>query len=162
MRAIDIVAKDVTRSFEMLKNHLADFSDADLLVRPVPGANHVNWQIGHLVGVEAKTCELVGVAGPKLPEGFRDRYKKDAASSDDPANFVTKDELLAFMAQTSEAIAKWVASLSDADLAKPTPPPFNSFCPTLGDLAVLTASHRTMHLGQVQVIRRKLGKKVLF
>lgn len=162
MRAIDIVAKDVTRSFEMLKNHLADFSDADMLVRPVPGANHVNWQIGHLVGVEAKTCELVGVAGPKLPEGFRDRYNKETASSDDAAKFVKKDELLALMGQASEAIAKWVASLSDADLAKPTPPPFNSFCPTLGDLATLTASHRMMHLGQVQVIRRKLGKKVLF
>jgi hypothetical protein len=133
-----------------------------MLTRPVPGANHANWQIGHLVGVEAKTCELVGVAGPKLPEGFRERYHKETASSDDAGKFAKKDELLALMAQTSEAIAKWVATLNDADLAKPTPPPFNSFCPTLGDLAVLTAGHRTMHLGQIQVIRRKLGKKVLF
>src|SRR5689334_7905218 len=129
MGAIDIVAKDISRSFDMRKNHLADFSDADMLVRPVPGANHANWQIGHLVGVEAKACELVGVAGPKLPEGFRDRYKKEAAAGDDAAKFVKKDELLGLMAQTSEALGKWAQSLSAADLDNPMPPPFNSFCP---------------------------------
>jgi len=163
MGAIDVVATDVTRSFEMLKQHLADFTDADMLVRPVPGANHANWQIGHLVGVEAKTCQMMGAdGGPKLPEGFGDRYGKASASSDDPAKFLKKDELLALMAQTTEALARWVQSLSATDLAKPTPPPFDSFCPTLADVAVLTPGHRHMHLGQVQVIRRRLGKKHLF
>ena len=163
MGAIDIVAKDVTNSFNMLKGHLADFSDADMLVRPVPGANHANWQIGHLIGVEVKACALAGAAGaPTLPDDFKDRYGKDASQGDDPAKFLPKDELLKLMGQTTDALSKWAASLTADDIAKPTPPPFNGFAPTLQDLALMIGGHRTMHLGQIQVIRRKLGKKVLF
>jgi hypothetical protein len=35
-------------------------------------------------------------------------------------------------------------------------------CPRIADLAFLQADHLTMHIGQFQVIRRKLGKPVLF
>ena len=33
----------------MVPMYLGDLSDADLLVRPVPGANHIAWQIGHVI-----------------------------------------------------------------------------------------------------------------
>jgi hypothetical protein len=36
------------------------------------------------------------------------------------------------------------------------------FAPTTGHLALMTASHIMMHVGQLQVIRRKLGKPLLF
>jgi hypothetical protein len=32
-----------------LPMYVRDFSDADLLVRPVPGANHAAWQIGNVI-----------------------------------------------------------------------------------------------------------------
>ena len=46
-------AKDVIRGlFGMndfvLNEYLKDMSDTDLLIRPVPGANHIAWQLGHL------------------------------------------------------------------------------------------------------------------
>jgi hypothetical protein len=36
------------------------------------------------------------------------------------------------------------------------------FAPTLGALFVLVANHALMHGGQFSVVRRKLGKPVLF
>jgi len=35
-------------------------------------------------------------------------------------------------------------------------------CPTNADIVALGIGHDTMHIGQFQVIRRKLGKPVLF
>ncbi len=33
------------------RGYLADLKDSDLLLRPVPGANHIAWQLGHLINV---------------------------------------------------------------------------------------------------------------
>ena len=35
----------------------ADLSDADLLVRPAPSANHIAWQLGHLIASERNLVE---------------------------------------------------------------------------------------------------------
>jgi len=35
-------------------------------------------------------------------------------------------------------------------------------CPTVAHMALLQIGHIAMHVGQFQVIRRKLGKPVLF
>ena len=62
----------------MFKMHLADLSDADLMQRPVAGANHANWQIGHLIVAETGMCTKAGATMAELPAGFADRYKKDS------------------------------------------------------------------------------------
>ena len=59
---------------------------------------------------------------------------------------------------TSAALAK----LSDADLDRPTTGQMAGFAPRLGDFFMLVANHTMMHAGQFSVVRRKLGKPVLF
>src|SRR5262249_609324 len=51
---------------------LEDLSDADLLIRPVPGANHIAWQLGHLIDSEVQMIkdQLPGTAYPEFPAGF--------------------------------------------------------------------------------------------
>lgn len=39
--------------------YLADLTDQDLMLRPHPGCNHINWQIGHLVAAEHDLIEKV-------------------------------------------------------------------------------------------------------
>ena len=52
------------------KAYLEDLSDADLLVRPVEGANHIAWQLGHLINSEHSMIELICPGSmPPLPEG---------------------------------------------------------------------------------------------
>ena len=41
-------ALETTKGY--LHQYLADFTDAELLVRPVPGANHAAWQVGNVIG----------------------------------------------------------------------------------------------------------------
>jgi hypothetical protein len=72
-------------SLDMLKMHIADLSDADLMARPVPNANHANWQIGHMLVGEVHLTQKAGAPGVELPAGFAERYSKETAKVDDPA-----------------------------------------------------------------------------
>ena len=49
-----------------------------------------------------------------------------------------------------------------SDFDKETPEKFRSWVATWGDLIGILSGHVTMHVGQFQVIRRKIGKPVLF
>lgn len=52
MNSIALLTSALESSKKMLAWIVSDFSDADLLVRPVPEANHMAWQLGHLITAE--------------------------------------------------------------------------------------------------------------
>lgn len=153
------LASSLAGSFDLLKNTIADMSDVELLQRPAPGANHANWQIGHLLNAEVHMLQAIGVRMPELPAGFAERYTKQTIGIDDPAKFATKKELLSLFekvrAATIEAVRKVPAEQFDAKGPMP-------FTPTIADLYQVQAGHINMHVGQIQVLRRKLGKPILF
>jgi len=49
MTAKDAIKELFKGNASIMDTYLADLSDADLLVRPVPAANHAAWQLGHLI-----------------------------------------------------------------------------------------------------------------
>ena len=149
-------------NFEMLKSTLADFSDADMLVRPCPGANHPAWQLGHLINSETSMLKGVTGSAPELPAGFLDKFKKDTAGNDDPNFFPKKAELIDAFSKVRAATVNWAKGLTPADLDKPSPEKMRHWAPTVAHLVAMIPGHTTMHVGQFQVCRRKLGKPVLF
>jgi DinB superfamily len=150
------------RSGDMLKATLADFTDAELLQRPCPAANHPNWQIGHLIVAETFFLNAIGGQAHELPAGFADRYGKQTAGIDDPNQFAKKDELISLFDRARKATAEFARTVKPEDLDKPGPERLRSFAPTVGHTILTAALHSNMHLGQLQVARRKLGKSVLF
>jgi hypothetical protein len=162
MTTVEFLAGTLQGNLGLLQRTLADFAPADYLVRPVPGANHTAWQLGHLVCSETGMLSACGAKMPALPPGFTDRFNKSTAAADDPAAFGTGAELLALLAGVRAATVAYVRSLSDADLSEPAPEKMRSWMPTVGDLLNIVGGHVVMHLGQMQVVRRKLGKPVLF
>ena len=66
------------------------------------------------------------------------------------------------LTKTRMATIAWVKTLTPADLGKPGPEPMKQFCPTVGHIVELLPTHFAMHMGQMQVARRKLGKPVMF
>lgn len=161
-----MTAKDVIRhSMEMcrsvLNTYLTDMTDADLLARPAPGANHAAWQIGHLLLCENGLGEM-GYAMPALPEGFVAAYTTEAAGCDDPARFHTKEQYLRLLEEQRAATLAHLQALSDAELDKPAPEEARSYAPTVGAIFNAIAIHDMMHASQFTVIRRKLGKPVVF
>lgn len=163
MTTVEFIANTLQRNFELLKTTLSDFSDSDLLARPVPGANHTAWQLGHLILSETGMLKKAGATMPELPAGFAERYGKDKATCDDAKAFGSKAELLELFAKVRAGTIAYAKTLSEADLDRVTPDEqMRSFVPTYGAILDIQAGHLMMHLGQMQVIRRKLGKKLLF
>jgi uncharacterized damage-inducible protein DinB len=148
----------------LLGEYLKDLSDADLLLRPVPGANNIAWQLGHLITSERVlvTAELPNAAYPELPAGFAEAHAKATANADGPAGFRTRDEYLSLLRATREATVAAVGGLTDADLDRAAVGPLAKVAPTLGATLILVSNHTLMHGGQITVVRRKLGKPVLF
>jgi hypothetical protein len=148
---------------KVAQSYLADLTDAELLVRPVPGANHIAWQLGHLVSAEHDLIEMVAPGSmPKLPAGFKEKHSKQTAASDDPKAFCTKAEYLKLLKEQRAGTLAALAKQTDADLAKPAPEPMRSHLATVGDLFSMQGGHLLMHAGQWAVVRRKLGRKPLF
>ncbi|HSV16090.1 MAG TPA: DinB family protein, partial [Tepidisphaeraceae bacterium] len=79
-----------------------------------------------------------------------------------PSKLGKKAELLALFEANRKKIADWVGTLSANDMAKPAPENLRSFLPTVGHVGLLLPGHLNMHIGQIQVLRRKLGKPVMF
>lgn len=164
MNAKDVLKHSLNSAHGILTMFLQDLSDADLLVRPVPGANHIAWQLGHLINAEANYFlpQVPGARVPELPVGFSQKHNKEAASSDDPKHFCTKAEYLSLYNKAREATLAALDSLSEADLERKVEGNLARLAPTLGALFQLGANHELMHAGQFSVVRRKLGKPVLF
>jgi len=140
--------------------YLEDLTDKELFHRPAPGANHINWQLGHLIVSEH---EMINTAKPgsmpPLPQGFAERYTKETAASDDPRQFLTKEQLLEAFRQQRVATLQALHSLSAEELDRPSGVPY---APTVAALFSMQGTHWVMHAGQWAVIRRQLGRKPLF
>ena len=164
MNGKDAIKTALRGTAHLLNWYLSDLSDADLLVRPCPNANHIAWQLGHLIVAEGDLLgkQLPGVSFPEPPAGFREMHAKDKAAGDAPAGFLKKAEYLSLFNTLREITVTAVDRISDADLDRPNTGNMAKFAPTLGSLLLLVSNHTMMHVGQFTAVRRKLGKPVLF
>jgi hypothetical protein len=147
----------------IIQAYLGDLSDADILVRPLPGANHIAWQLGHLI--KSENGMINGVlpgSMPELPAGFAEKYTADTSKFDSPGSFHAKSVYVEIHAQQRSAILAALDKLADADLDKAVPEPFSQYIKNVGDMFSMQGTHWMMHAGQWAIVRRKLGRKPLF
>jgi hypothetical protein len=163
MNAREAIRNVIKSTDFIVKAYLEDLSDAELMVRPVPGANHIAWQLGHLIASENEMLEATqpGSMSP-LPPGFKEKYTPDTSKLDDPKAFHTKAEYLKLMNEQRAGTLRVLERITDADLDKPAPAQFRDYAPIVADVLTIQGSHYLMHAGQWAVTRRKLGRKPLF
>ncbi|MCC6125862.1 MAG: DinB family protein [Pirellulales bacterium] len=146
----------------LIQSYLGDLDDADLLVRSVPGANHIAWQMGHLISSAQHILKELGHESAPLPAGFAEAHAKDTSASDDPARFAAKDEYLRLQGLMLEAMNAALDKTPESVLEEPGPEAMREYAPTKADIFMLLGNHLAMHAGQFVPIRRKLGKPALF
>ncbi|APW62450.1 DinB family protein [Paludisphaera borealis] len=158
----DVLRSNLEVSRFIVDGYLADFSDGDLLVRPLPGMNHVAWQLGHLIGSERHFAELVHPGGsPPLPEGFAEAHAKEAAGVDDPSKFKTLAEYRSIWEQQRAATLAALDAAPEADLDKADPEKYPDYAPTISRILLLIGTHPVMHVGQFVAVRRVQGKPII-
>lgn len=162
MKTHEAITSSLQTARFIMTSYLSDMSDSDLLVRPVPGAHHAAWQLGHLITSESQM--ILGVragSAPALPPEFLARHDKASARRDAPTDFYSKDQYLSFMNSVREATLSLLGQLSENDLSQPGPEAMRSYAPKVGSVFQSIAHHELMHSGQIAVIRRALGKPVV-
>ena len=163
MNGRQAVKNCIQQADNIVQAYLKDLAEADLLVRPTPGINHIAWQLGHLIQSEHDLVDgILPGTMPALPADFGKKFTTDTAARDDAASFLKKDEYLKLYEQQRAGTLAALEKITDADLDQPAPEQFRSFAPTVGDLFIMQGTHWLMHAGQWAVIRRKLGRPPLF
>lgn len=131
-----------------------DLTAEERLFRASPGANCVDWLVGHLVLVERMFHTRFGTTSPPVPEGFEKTFARDDVAPKQP-NYGDTSRLMALFDEQRNASIETIRALTPEQLAAPlTHPRFA----TVGEAAAFCALHVTMHAGQVSMIRRALGK----
>ncbi len=143
-------------------SYVQDLTDADFLIRPVPGMNHIAWQMGHLIASSQEMLGWLGQPAPALPAGFAESYTKEMASSDDPAKFATKDVYLDLAAKIKSASLAALDAIPESKLDDPGPEQMREYAPTVAAVLTMLGAHWVLHAGQFVAVRRKLGKAPLF
>jgi hypothetical protein len=122
------------------------------------------WQIGHLISSERFIMEgnLPGAQYSPLPANFENVHGRESTTKNSNQGFLSKDTYIDLFRKTRAASIQAVKVLKDTDLEKPTTGRLAAKAPTVGKLYLLASHHILMHVGQFSVVRRKLGKPVLF
>jgi hypothetical protein len=161
MNAKDVLKHAFGMGDYILNSYLGDLDDADLLLRPVEGQNHIAWQLGHLISSERRMMEGVKPgSSPALPPGFDEAHSKEASTSGETKGFLTKKEYLDLFKTQRAATLAVLDSLTDADLDRPGAESMRKICPTVGATFGLATEHVLMHAGQFVSVRKKLKKPV--
>jgi len=164
MQTKDAIKLALASTRDLLTGYLGDLGDNDLLVCPVPGANHIAWQLGHLIASEKHLLKssLPGADYPELPADLEKQASGKSATDGKPGGFTSKAGYLDHFNKVRSATIVAVDKLADKDFDRPYDGELKAFAPTLGALLILVANHTLMHGGQFTVTRRALKKPVLF
>jgi hypothetical protein len=163
MKAKDALKLGLTSTQNLVSWYVGDLTDQELTVRPVPNANNIAWQLGHLIeGEVGLGSALPGASYPELPSSIKGQYDKKTASGAPAGGYLTKSQYLELFNKMRAATLANIDKLSDADLDKPNTGEMAKYAPLYADLIVLMANHVLMHAGQFTVVRRALNKPILF
>lgn len=162
MNAKDVLRHTIESCHSITDGYINDLKDSDLMVRSVPGSNHIAWQLGHLIGSDAWFLSQVGAKTPTLPPGFEEQHSSEASTSDDPSKFLSLAAYRQLRDATRAAALAALDATPEADLSRPAPEQVRAYCPTVGAMFTLLGTHWLMHAGQFVPIRRVLGKPPLY
>lgn len=144
------------------ERYLSDLTDEELLMRPVFGANHAAWQLGHLICSElAMISSADSSVKLILPEDFASVHSKESSGSNQPKDFHPKNVYLSLLRELRGLTLLTLSKLSESDLDLDGPGDMRAYAPTVGSLFVMIATHELMHSGQLAVLRRLLNKPVV-
>lgn len=162
MNTKDAIRDTLNLSHTVLKSYFNDLTDAELLLRPGPGCNHLAWQLGHLIDSECGLLNAVAPGtAPELPPDFGKYHSRENVASNDASQFLSKDRYLELTEQVHAASLAVLDGFPEADFDKEAPERMRKMFPTIGALFVLIACHPMMHAGQFVPVHRALGKPVV-
>ena len=164
MKAVDLLRHQIEFTKQLTAGLLADMQDAPLQFPTASGGNHPTWIAGHLAYAEANLIQhmLEGNDNPLID--WKALFGAGSEPTDDASAYPPLSELLAKWDEVREHTLKFLDTLTDDDLDKPSlnsPPGREEVFGTFGKVLTMVASHPLMHRGQVADSRRAAGRERL-
>lgn len=160
MNACEAIRQSIETADMISKLYLDDMSEEEMMHRPHEKANHIKWQLGHLIISDNDMVNgCCPGAVPELPAGFREKYTKETSGSNNNADFDSKADLMEMFTKQREATFTKLGQLSESDLDSEAPESMRAYAANTGAAFGMLGIHWTMHSGQWAVIRRQLGRE---
>lgn len=158
----EAIAFSLRSSKAMFHRYLDDLTPEEFQHRPCLGANSAAWIVGHLASVDRTQLERLGVTPlPELPAGFKDRFATTrAAATGTQADFGPPGELIRLFDAHRDLLVANVHRLPAGELTAP-PQAASPLYTDRGEALLFMGLHTAMHLGQLSIIRRSLGRPPL-
>lgn len=159
---IDAAVERMKQTREMLKGFLADLQPDEWFWQPHEGVTNIAWQVGHITATQYALC-LVRVRGEQvtdqllISDEIRTRYGRGSTPSHDPAANTSPQELVRVLDAVAEHTYSELALMSDAFLDVELKNPHPRFSTPLGAVE-FCPSHELLHIGQVILLRRLMGR----
>lgn len=157
--ANDVIVHALTCTHAILNRFTADLQPHEYLHRPVEKANCAAWTVGHLALTDRHVLKQFGAELPPLPDGFDQRFSREEGCPE-AGDFGDVSQVMPVFnehrARLIEAVGRATSEQLDQPLEKPHP-----MFATLGQFVTFMAAHTALHVGQITIIRRSLGRPPL-
>jgi uncharacterized protein YndB with AHSA1/START domain len=125
----------------------------DLWKRPTPNTNGMLWIYGHMAAVRAR---MLAALGEEFDPGLGDAFGRGAALQD-TTSYPSREKIGDASREVNRRLFAKLATLTDADLAKPAQGPRPNSVQTVGEQIAFFALHDSYHVGQLAYVRKALG-----
>jgi hypothetical protein len=152
----NILVHSLTTARMLARRFTEDLQPHEYLHRATPKGNCAAWLLGHLIVSNHRTAQRFNSDLPALPDGFETHFARDE-NAPHASEFGDCSKLIAMLELSFDALIAAVQRATPEQLAAPIDKPMPVF-KNAGELANFMALHAAVHIGQITMIRRSLGR----
>jgi hypothetical protein len=138
----------------LVRSSVKHLSREDLLASPGEGSTCMLWNFGHVANTRCGLLQILGVEHPRFHNDLFGR----GASHADCDKYPEAEAVAAAFDEASAKLQARFETLTDADLAAPSPRDFPVADKSIAGAITFLAFHEGYHAGQMAYIRKWLGK----
>jgi uncharacterized damage-inducible protein DinB len=155
----EAIAYSLRTSKLMFHRFIDDLKPEEFLHRPCLGANCAAWIVGHLARTDRNQLKSLRSAGlPEVSEPFLEQFAATrAAATGTTADFGPPQELVRLFDLHRDLLTERVKEMSREELTSAPPWPSPLFT-DWSEALLFMGLHTSMHMGQLSMIRRSLGR----
>lgn len=142
----------------MTERLLADFHTPEQWTKQVQSqCNHALWFMGHMAHTDNFMISILDPSKAKKIDGYAEKFGTGSTPSPRPEDYPPPEEVAEAMRERRGTLLSILESLSDEELARPTPKGTPEFIPDYAAIFETVVWHEGLHSGQLTVLRKVLG-----
>jgi len=144
---------------------LKDTQPDEWFWQPAEGVTHLAWQVGHLAVAEYSLA-IERIEGPQasqpslVSEEMRRLFGRGSVPLAGAENYPPLDEIIHLFDRVHQRVLDLLPIYADRNLNVPVDKP-HPMCKTKLEALFFCSQHELMHVGQIALLRRLMGKEPL-